>query len=245
MKAMILAAGLGTRLEHHTLERPKALVEVEGKPLLAYVLEKLVDSGFKEVLVNVHHFAEQIIKYLEDNDFGIKILISDESNRLLNTGGGIIKAQPFLYGEEPFLVHNVDILSDIDLNQLVEWHKKNDGIATLAVGSRTSTRHFLFDKNMYLSGWRNNLTGKEIIPASDRLPLQGYAFAGIHVINPIIFELIHTKGAFSIVDAYLSLCSKHRILGFDSSNNFVIDVGKPKNLEMANDFVKKINTIPG
>lgn len=238
---MILAAGLGTRLEHHTIERPKALVEVDGKPLLAYVLEKLVFSGFNEVVINVHHFADQIIKYLDENNFGAKIHISDESSRLLNTGGGILKAHPFLNGEEPFLVHNVDILSDIDLKKLVDYHISHNSFASLAVGNRKSSRHFLFDKNMRLAGWRNNLTDKEIVPVKSESPLKGYAFAGIHVISPDFFQKIHNKGAFSIVDAYLSLCSTNNIVGFDTSQNYVIDVGKPKNLEIAKEFAVRIN----
>jgi len=232
---------LGTRLGHHTLERPKALVEVDGKPLLAYVLEKLVSAGFKEVVINVHHFAEQIINLVETQDFGVRIHISDESDRLLNTGGGILKARSFLDGEEPFLVHNVDILSDISINQLIEFHLKQNALATLAVGQRKSTRYFLFDEQMKLSGWRNNITEKEVIPKNSGAPFKGYAFAGIHVINPEIFQLIHTKGAFSIVDAYLSLCSSQTIIGMDTSKNFVVDVGKPQNLEKAKEFVQKFN----
>jgi len=241
MKAMILAAGLGTRLEHHTIDRPKALVQVNGKPLLAYVLEKIVSAGFTEVVINVHHFADQIVDYLKQHDFGVKINISDETNRLLNTGGGILKAQSFLNGEASFLVHNVDILSNIDLKQLVEFHEKNKSFATLAVGDRKSSRHFLFDQNMKLAGWRNNLTGKEIIPTKVESTLKGFAFAGIHVVSPDFFNQIHNRGAFSIVDAYLSLCSSQSIIGFDTSNNFVVDVGKPKNLEIATDFATRIN----
>ena len=241
MKAMVLAAGLGTRLEHFTLERPKALVEVNGKPLLAYVVEKLVSSGFNEIVVNVHHFAEQITDYLKNNNFGAKISICDETNRLLDTGGGILKAKPFLDGEEPFLVHNVDILSDINLNQLIDFHTKSGSFATLAVGERKSSRQFFFDEHMRLAGWRNNLTGKEIITHQSDSPLKGFAFAGIHVISPEFFQKIHTKGAFSIVDAYLSLCSNQKIVGYNTSTNFVLDVGKPNNLEKAQRIVDKIN----
>ena len=156
MKAMILAAGLGTRLEHHTLERPKALVEVNGKPLLAYVIEKLIASNFRHIVINVHHFAEQIIEYIQRNNFDARIEFSDETNRLLNTGGGILKAKPFLDGDEPFLVHNVDILSDIDLLKLADYHNATNSFATLAVGKRNSSRQFLFDSTMKLAGWRNN-----------------------------------------------------------------------------------------
>ncbi len=238
MKAMVLAAGLGTRLQPYTIDRPKALVTVEGKPLLAFILEKLASSGFDEVVINVHHFADMIEEYLSKNDFGVKIHISDERNRLLDTGGGLLKAMKFLDGDEPFLVHNVDILSDIDLVKLVEHHSEHSALATLAVGKRNSSRHFLFDESMRLSGWRNNLTEKEIIPAKDRQNLQPFAFAGIHVISPDFFRLIHAHGPFSIVDAYLSLCSNNLLKGFDTSSNFIVDVGKPKNLDKASEFVK-------
>ncbi|PKP37294.1 MAG: nucleotidyltransferase [Bacteroidetes bacterium HGW-Bacteroidetes-15] len=241
MKAMILAAGLGTRLKEHTQDKPKALVEVEGKTLLAYVLEKLVDADFNEIVVNVHHFADQIVGYIESRNFGVKIHISDESSRLLNTGGGILKAKSFLDGDEPFLVHNVDILSDINLKQLMQHHIENDSLATLAVGDRKSSRKFLFDEQMRLSGWRNTITDKVIIPDSARTNIKEFAFAGIHVINPEFFNLIHTKGPFSIVDAYLSLCSKYNILGFDTTQNFVLDIGKVPSLDVAKEYLQTLN----
>lgn len=240
MKAMVLAAGLGTRLKEHTLNKPKALVEVEGKTLLAHVLEKLIGSGFSEVVVNVHHFADQIVQFLQENDFGIKIHISDESERLLNTGGGIINAREMLEGDQPFLVHNVDILSDIDLGKLFEKHINSNYLVTLAVGNRKSSRKFLFDDQMRLSGWRNTITNKEIVPDTSRSNLKDYAFAGIHVISPEIFNLIHTKGPFSIIDAYLNLCSKHSIIGYDTSNNFVLDIGKVPNLDAAREYLRNV-----
>jgi NDP-sugar pyrophosphorylase family protein len=240
MKAMILAAGLGTRLQPYTIDRPKALVEVEGRPLIAYILEKLAAAGINEVVVNVHHFADMIEEYLDKNRFGLKIHISDERNRLLETGGGILKAMPYLDGDESFLVHNVDILSDIDLSALITYHAQSGALATLAVGKRESSRHFLFDNKMQLSGWRNNLTGKEIIVAKDRGDLVSYAFAGIHVINPDFFRLVHSHGPFSIVDAYLSLCNNNLVNGYDASDSFVIDVGKPNNFNKATEYAKKI-----
>jgi len=243
MKAMILAAGLGTRLGQHTSDRPKALVEIKGKPLIAFVLEKLVRSGFTEVVVNVHHFAEKIVSYLNGKNFGAKIYISDESDYLLDTGGGIMKAKPFLDGNEPFLVHNVDIISEIDLNLMLEYHRQQNAIATLAVGERKSSRHFLFNTDMQLSGWRNNLTGKEIVPRDSNVQLKGFAFAGVHFINPSFFELIHEKGAFSIVDAYLSLCATNSIIGYDTSHRFVIDVGKINNMEKATNFISKTSLV--
>ncbi len=238
MKAMVLAAGLGTRLGEHTLNKPKALVEIGGKPLLAHILEKLQANGFQEVVINVHHFASQIISYLEANDFKMKILVSDETNKLMDTGGGILNAKSFLEGNEPFLVHNVDILSDVNLKKLIDYHNEEKPLATLAVGERKSSRYFIFDETMKLVGWKNNLTGKAVIPTPGIGILKNFAFAGIHVISPSIFNLIKTKGAFSIVDAYLSLCSNHLIVGYDTTNSFTLDVGKPQNLEKAEEYLK-------
>lgn len=239
MKAMVLAAGLGTRLGDLTKYRPKALVEVAGKPLLAHTIEKLVRSGFTEIVVNVHHFAQQVVDYLHQIDFGIPIHISDESDRLLDTGGGILKAQPFLDGSEPFLVHNVDILSDIDLAQLMQNHRQSKAMATLAVGDRKSSRKLLFDTQMHLKGWKNISSGETIIPALPKSGLTEFAFAGIHVLSPEIFKHITQSGSFSIIDTYLSLCAKHKIVGFNVSNRFVLDVGKPDSLSAAATFLQK------
>ncbi|RPH33424.1 MAG: nucleotidyltransferase family protein [Bacteroidales bacterium] len=238
MKAMILAAGLGTRLKPLTDDRPKALVKIGGITLLEHIIAKLIDSGFDEIVINVHHFSEMLSSFIRSKDFGVKIHISDESDRLMDTGGGIVKAARFLDGDDPFLVHNVDIITDIDLRLLYDSHKQSDALATLAVGKRESSRVFLFDSNMNLSGWQNNLTGKKIIPDTTRQPLLEYAFSGIHVINPSFFNLITSKGPFSIVDAYLSLCCRNSIKGYDVSNSFVLDVGKPDSIAKAEEYLK-------
>lgn len=238
MKAMILAAGLGTRMKPYTDDKPKALVQIGDFTLLEYTIFKLRDSGFDEIVVNTHHFSQMLIDFVNSHDFGVRIFISDESDRLLDTGGGILKAASFLDGDSPFLVHNVDIITNIDLRLLYNSHSNSTALATLAVGKRESSRVFLFDQEMRLSGWQNNLTGKQIIPDRTSKPLTEYAFSGIHVISPDFFTLIKSKGPFSIVDAYLSLCSRHIIRGYDASNNFVIDVGKPSNIPMAEDFLK-------
>lgn len=234
---MILAAGLGTRLMPLTADKPKALVEIGGKTLLEYCIENLVSQGFNHIVINVHHFAPMIYDFLSQRKFNASIFVSDESDRLLDTGGGIIHARQFLDGEEPFLVHNVDIISDINLNELVETHKSKDALATLAVSRRESSRVFLFDEDMLLSGWRNMLTGKSIFPNMHKTVLDAYAFAGIHVISPQIFELISTQGVFSIVDAYLNLCQDNKIIGVNLSDNFILDVGKPNSLKEAEDFL--------
>lgn len=239
MKAMILAAGLGTRLKPLTDDRPKALVKICDTTLIEYTILKLKENGFDEIVINVHHFASMLVDFLKAKDFGVKIHISDESDRLMDTGGGIVKAAPFLDGDEPFLVHNVDIITDIDLRMLYNAHNQSDALATLAVGKRESSRMFLFDKDMKLAGWQNNLTGKKIIPDVSREPLTPYAFSGIHVINPSIFSLITSKGPFSIVDAYLAQCCRNAIKGYDVSNNFVLDVGKPQSIERAEEYLMK------
>jgi len=238
MKAMILAAGLGTRLKPFTDDKPKALVKIGDKTLLEHTILRLKENGFTEIVVNVHHFAQMVIDFLNSNDFGVKIYISDESDWLLDTGGGILKAAQYLNGDEPFLVHNVDIITDIDLRQFYKTYSTSCNVATLAVSKRESSRVFMFDDKLSLSGWKNNLTGKMIIPDSSRGPLSEYAFAGIHLISPKIFNLINSKGPFSIVDAYLSLCSKYTIQGHDVSSNFVLDVGKPSSIEKAEEYLK-------
>ncbi len=238
MKAMILAAGLGTRLKPLTNDRPKALVEIGGVTLLEHAIAKLIDSGFDEIVINVHHFSEMLISFIRSKDFGVNIYISDESEWLLDTGGGIFHASNFLIGDAPFLVHNVDIITDIDLNLLYKTHSNTDSLATLAVGKRDSSRVFLFDLNMKLSGWKNLLTKKEVIPSGNHEQLTEYAFAGIHVISPDVFNLITLKGSFSIVDAYLSLCNKYTIKGFDVTNNYVLDVGKANSIVMAEEYLR-------
>jgi MurNAc alpha-1-phosphate uridylyltransferase len=241
MKAMILAAGLGTRLKPFTDDKPKALVEVGDKTLLEHTIFKLAESGFDEIVVNVHHFSKMIINFIQSRDFGVKVLISDETERLLDTGGGIFYAAHFFDSDAPFLVHNVDVITDIDLNQLYKTFTNSNSLVALAVGKRESSRVFLFDDDMNLTGWKNKLTKKQIIPNNHRDPLTEYAFAGIHIISPEIFKLIKTTGSFSIIDTYLSLCNRYTIKGYNVSNNFVLDVGKPNSLAAAEEYLKVKN----
>ncbi|MDI3527633.1 MAG: hypothetical protein PWR03_1816 [Tenuifilum sp.] len=236
MKAMILAAGLGTRLLPLTETKPKALVEINGKTLLEICIDNLKKNGFNEVVVNVHHHAQQVIEFLSKRDFGVKLFISDESDRLLDTGGALVHARKFLDDNQPFLVHNVDIISDIDLKRLYTLHMDTSAIATLAVSKRESLRVFLFNNDMVLSGWRNMLTGKSIITRQEN-ELVAYAFSGIHVISPEIFNFLPATGEFSIVDAYLKISTSSEIKGVDLSKNKVIDVGKPQSLEQAASFL--------
>jgi NDP-sugar pyrophosphorylase family protein len=239
MKAMIFAAGLGTRLRPLTDTMPKALVSIGGKPLLEHVIEKLKAASFDEIIINVHHFSEQIVDFLRiKNNFGIRIAISDESDSLLETGGGIRRASWFFDDGKPFLVHNVDILSNIDLQQLYTAHLKNNSLATLAVSSRNSTRYLLFDNKWRLQGWRNSITG-ETRPQGKKLSetLNALAFSGIQVLSPQVFELMHSfPEKFSIIDFYLKNLEQNQICGFVTENQKVIDVGKFETLKQAEEF---------
>jgi MurNAc alpha-1-phosphate uridylyltransferase len=235
MKAMILAAGRGTRLQALTEKTPKALVKVGGMSMLERLIINMKTQGVTRIVINVHHFAEQIISFLEEKAyFDIPIEISDESNELLETGGGILNAARFLDDEEPFIVYNVDILSDIDLRLLYADHQKSNAIATLAVKNRKTSRYLLFDEALRMQGWENQSSGERILPGNNNTALTAMAFSGIHVISPKIFSLITEKGIFSIIETYLNLCNEHLIKGFTHDKGLWIDAGKPEGLQLAN-----------
>ena len=221
---MILAAGKGTRLKPFTDTMPKALFPVNGIPLLEIILKKLYSFGTKEIIINTHHFQDIIVDFLKLNDyFNLNIQISEESE-LLETGGGLKKVSWFFNGNDPFIVHNVDILSDINFNELVENHCNNKSLATLAVTERTSSRYFLFDNNLELKGWKNLNTGSEKVFSMQSL--QNFAFSGIQVLSPEIFSLMPNDNIFSLTDLYLQLCTKNRIKAFIHNSNHWKDVGK-------------------
>ena len=235
MKAMILAAGRGTRLQSITENTPKALVNVGGISLLERLIHKMKVQGVDSIIINVHHFADQIRSFLQEKDnFNISIEVSDESDELLETGGGILKAEALLEHGEPFIVHNVDILSDINLRILYQTHVQNDSLVTLAVKSRKTSRYLLFDDSIRMKGWENQQSGERIIPGKQESGLTPLAFSGIHVISPKIFPLITESGRFSIIDTYLRLCSEHYIKGFQHDKGLWIDAGKPDGLKLAN-----------
>jgi NDP-sugar pyrophosphorylase family protein len=247
MKALVFAAGMGTRLKPLTDSMPKALVPIGGKPLLEHVICKLAANGFDEIIVNVHHFAEQIIDFIEQNNrFGIRIEISDEREALLETGGGIKKAAWFFDDGQSFLVHNVDILSNIDLKRLYSWHLQHNPLSTVVVSRRDTARYLLFDDDNRLKGWTNRQTG-EIKSPFDGLNVdacQPLAFSGIHVVSPGIFkEMKAWNGKFSIIDFYLDMAAKMPIKGYVPDNLRMIDVGKIDSLHEAELFVN--NTITG
>lgn len=241
---MIFAAGLGTRLRPLTNDRPKALVEVGGKPMLEHVINHLADAGFDDITVNIHHFGQKIIDFLESKGyFGLNIHISDERQLLLDTGGGILKARKWLDGDEPFLIHNADILTDLDLSAMVDSHKSTGATATLLVKERVTQRYFVFDKDLKLNGWINKKTG-ETKPGTlsyDERNMIERAFGGVHVISPDIFPLLekHAKGeeVFSITPFYIEQCSNCDIRGYESPTPYQwLDVGKPETLEEANEL---------
>jgi MurNAc alpha-1-phosphate uridylyltransferase len=232
MKAMILAAGLGTRFKPWTDTHPKALAVVNGKSLLQRNIEYLQQYGIREVVVNAHHFADQIVEAIKQNNgWGSDIVISDETEAVLETGGGLKKAAIHLQGGS-FIVINVDILTDLNLGEMIHFHQQLMPLATLAVTNRSTSRYFLFDQFHNLCGWRNNKTGEERISrvSADNTPK---AFSGIHIIDPGIFSLIHQQGKFSMVDVYLELAKSEIIKGFDHSGSKLIDVGKPEAVPVA------------
>jgi NDP-sugar pyrophosphorylase family protein len=239
LKAFILAAGLGTRLKPITDSLPKALVEVDGKPLLRIVTEKLIKSGFDRIIINLHHFAAQIIDYVRSmNSFGVEIVFSDETGSLLDTGGGLKKAAWFLQGSEPFLVHNVDILTDLDLSLLLKHHSGSDSLATLAVQNRISSRYFLFDGKDNLCGWENEKSGIINITRDPSGNLRKLAFSGIHAASPNLLKLMPGEERFSLVDLYLSLASYSRITYFEHTESYFLDLGKIENLAEAEKHLK-------
>ena len=250
-QAMIFAAGLGTRLKPITDTMPKALVPVGGQPLLWHVVQKLKAAGFGRIVVNVHHFAQQIVDYLQANEnFGLDIRISDESEQLLETGGGIKKALPLFDPESPILIHNVDILSNADLSTIYAYAEK---ATTLVVSWRETQRYLLFDDQLHLQGWTNIKTGEVRGPAAQLSPLTSHfssltshlsslrslAFSGIHVLHPSLFPLMKEwPDRFPIMDFYLQTCGQQPILGYEAKDLRLLDVGKLDTLHEAEEFLK-------
>jgi len=223
---MILAAGRGTRLRPLTNHSPKALVEIAGRTLLQIALEKLASVGIREVIINTHHFADAIVEYLQKNhNFGLHIEISREEE-LLDTGGGLKKASWFFAGDsEPFLLHNVDVISTIDLRRMLQFHQDHQPLATLAVQARDTSRSLLFDQQGQLGGRQEG----EVPPG-----MHGLAFSGVHVISPRLLGMITEQGAFSIIDTYCRLAAQgERILAFRADEYYWQDLGKPENLLQA------------
>ena len=227
MKAMILAAGLGSRFKPWTDKHPKALAVINGKSLLQRNIAYLQQAGIYNVVVNVHHFAEQIEEAIRNNDgWGSHVMVSDERDEVLETGGGLMKAAPLLT-DDAFVLMNVDILTNINLVDMINTHRQLMPLATLAVSKRETSRYFVFDHFNNLSGWLNVKTGEEKIvrTTADKHPK---AFSGIHIIDPRIFQLVTRKGKFSMVELYLDLAKEEIIKAYDHSGSAFIDVGKPE-----------------
>ena len=230
---MIFAAGLGSRLKPWTDHHPKALAVVNGKSLLQRNIEYLQKHNIREVIVNVHHFADQVIESItKNNGWGTEVTISDETDEVLETGGGLKKAGWYFENETDFVVMNADILTDMDMSGMITQHQQQKPLATLAVSSRDTSRYFLFDEQNILSGWRNVKTGEERI-SRNAGDLAQKAFSGIHVINTRLLQLINQQGKFSMVDVYLDLAKEHIISSYDHTGKQLVDVGKPESIAKA------------
>lgn len=253
MKALIFAAGLGTRLGSITSTCPKALVEVGGEPMLKRVILKLKAAGINDFVVNVHHHAQMIVDYLKANDyFGANISISDESQHLLDTGGGLLKARNLLDGNEPVIIHNADILTDFDLCPMIKQHLSSKADATLLVAKRETSRYLLFDNDMRMRGWTDVRTNEIRTPWDSDTVEQctRYAFGGIHIVSPTIFpelEKFGTEPKFSITPFYISACKNLNIMGFMPEESYHwCDIGKPQSLIDAQNIVSKLRpTVQG
>jgi NDP-sugar pyrophosphorylase family protein len=232
MKAMIFAAGLGKRLGKITETIPKPLVDINGKTLLHHAVEKCSSSGFNDIIINVHHFADMVeaeIGHLKK--LGYRITVSDERGMLLETGGGLFKARAF-FDDKPFLIYNADIISDLDLSALYQYHLEKKGLATLAVRHRPGNRFYLIDNSGRICGWRNNATGEEILKRSNSEELSEIAFSSMHIVEPEIFNYMN-EGVYTMTDLYLRLSSEHNIFTFLDDTGYWENVGTPESLESA------------
>ncbi len=230
MKAMIFAAGLGTRLGDMTLTKPKALADINGRTMLGLTAEKLVAAGFDDLLVNIHHHPEQMLEEIDRlRSRGHKITVSDERDELLDTAGGLYRARAF-FGSEPFLAHNVDEFTDMDLPGMYSQHIGSGALATLAVRHRPGNRMLLVDAAGRLRGWRNNATKEEIITVENSRKLEEVGFSGIQVLSPAIFDLM-TEGIYSLTSLYLMLAKNHTIMTCLHDYGYWFDCGTPGNLE--------------
>jgi NDP-sugar pyrophosphorylase family protein len=236
MQAMILAAGLGTRLKPVTDDLPKALVKIDGKTLLEIAIRKLIENDFRRIVINVHHFADKIKEFLDKNTFAADIFISDESDLLLDTGGGIKRAK-HLFDDCPILVHNVDIISNLNLKEFYQYHLIDDAIASLVVSDRVSNRYLLFNDDNILCGWQDVKKNEKII-VRDNIKLSQFAFSGIHILNPHLIDSFPKEQIFSVIKAYLKIAATEDIHAYVSNDLKWIDVGKVDSIQKADALVK-------
>jgi len=242
INAMIFAAGLGTRLQHYTKNCPKALVHLNGKPLLEHCILKLKDFGVDRIVINVHHFADQIEAFLVSKDnFGMDILISDERELLLDTGGAIKKAKSLFIPNAPVLIYNVDILSSLNLEDLLTAHESKKALATLNLRDKNTSRHLCFNQDGLLCAWKNDATQEVKIVNESHLNSSAYSFSGIHIIDSKLLNLIEEEGVFSIIDLYLRLAKEHNIAGYHDKSEIWMDLGKPEELLKAETILKQLN----
>ncbi len=239
MKGMIFAAGLGTRLRPLTDSRPKALVELAGVTMLERVICRLRDAGVSSITVNVHHFPDMVIDFLRSRDFGVTIHVSDERTCLLDTGGGVLHARRWLDGDEPVIIHNVDILTDFPIAAMARAHEESGSPATLLVSDRKSSRALLFDEGMRMRGWMRT-DGSEVLPSGlDMAGLSPMPFGGVHIISPSLFPMLEEYSrshgdVFSIIPFYISVCGRAEIRGYVAEGGFRwFDIGTPDKLESA------------
>jgi NDP-sugar pyrophosphorylase family protein len=231
MKAMILAAGKGTRLGKITENIPKVLVDINGRSVLHLAVEKCTASGFDDIIINVHHFADMVEEEVKRlSKMGFRITISDERAMLLETGGGLYKARGF-FDSDPFLLYNADIVTDLDLSEIYRFHKKTNGVATLSVRNRKGNRYFLVNKKGMLRGWCNKATGERIITGSEKEEVHEIAFSGIHIINPEIFKFM-SEGIYTMTALYLKLAQSGNIFTYRYDDGYWYDIGTPENLEV-------------
>lgn len=233
MKAMIFAAGLGSRFKPWTDSHPKALALINGKSLLQRNIEYLQEYNITDVVINVHHFSKQVIDALAIyKGWGSNIMISDETDEVLETGGGLLKAKELLQDGEPFMTLNADFLTNLDIGKLLDFHKNKNALISFGITNRKTSRYFLFDDDNRLCGWRNINTGEERISVAKN-NLKEMAYSCVVVFQPEIFDLITQRGKFSLVDTYLSLAADHPIYGYDHSGDKLVDVGKPESVAVA------------
>lgn len=232
MNALIFAAGLGTRLAHITKNKPKALVEVAGKPMLQHAIEKLAEVGVHKIVINVHHHSHVIKDFISSLRYtNVELLISDESDELLETGGGLLKAAPLFTPQKDIILYNADVLTGADLNKMVAYHHQMGGMASLMVKKRSSSRQLLFDKDKRLSGWENITSGEQRITRK-QTSYNTYAFSGIHIIHPQLLKQLGTPRKFSIIEGYLDVSSQRAIYAWTDWDDYWFDIGTPEKLEV-------------
>lgn len=234
MKAMILAAGLGTRLSPLTDTKPKALLEINGVPMLEIAIRRVAGAGIRDIVINVHHLADQVIDFLgKKKSFGLNITISDETDRLLDTGGALKKATPLFEGEEDFLVHNVDILSDLNINDLINTHRQAASMATLAVRERPTTRSFLVDRTGRLCGWEHPEKNLRVLNRDSAHGLRPVAFSCVYVLSTKLFKMMPEEEVFGFTPWILSLCGSEVIRTWEHPTGFWYEAGRPESLTEA------------